>query len=64
MTNLSVSAKKVEIYTDGDGVKTWYVGTSTPSHTGTYMLLETTSMGKASEPFIVHMEGIYRLLNY
>ena len=58
MTNLSVSAKKVEIYTDDDEpVKTWYVGTATPSHTGTYMLLETPSMGKASEPFIVHMEG-------
>lgn len=56
--NLAASAKKVEIYTGGKlPEKIWYVGTSTPSHTGTYMLLETPEEGKASEPFIVHMEG-------
>lgn len=56
--NLAASAKKVEIYTGGDlPEKIWYVGTSTPSHTGTYMLLETPEEGKASQPFIVHMEG-------
>jgi hypothetical protein len=55
--NLAGSAKKVEIYTGGDTpVKTWYVGSATPCHTGTYMLLETPE-GKSSEPFIVHMEG-------
>lgn len=56
--NLASSAKKVEIYTGGDEPeKIWYVGSATPNHTGTYMLLETPSEGKAEEPFIVHMEG-------
>ncbi len=56
--NLASSAKKVEIYTGGgDPEKIWYVGSATPNHTGTYMLLETPSEGKAEEPFVVHMEG-------
>ena len=56
--NLAGSAKKVEIYTGGEEPeKIWYVGSATPSHTGTYMLLEVPGEGKASEPFIVHMEG-------
>ncbi len=56
--NLAGSAKKVEIYTgDEEPEKIWYVGSSTPSHTGTYMLLEVPGEGKATEPFIVHMEG-------
>jgi hypothetical protein len=55
--NLAGAAKKVEIYTGGPSpVKTWYVGSATPSHTGTYMVLETSER-KSSEPFIVYMEG-------
>ena len=58
ISNLSTGAKKVEIYTGGDTPeKIWYVGSATPSHTGTYMLLEVPGEGKSSEPFIVHMEG-------
>ena len=56
--NLAGAAKKVEIYTGRDKPeKIWYVGSATPSHTGTYMLLEIPGEGKADEPFIVHMEG-------
>lgn len=56
--NLAGSAKKVEIYTGGDKpAKTWYVGTSTPNHTGTYMLLETEEDGRSTEPFITHLGG-------
>ena len=56
--NLAGIAKKVEIYQGGDKpVKTWYVGTSTPSHTGTYMVLETPGLGMSSEPFVVSLKG-------
>ena len=37
-------------------MKTWYVGTATPSHTGTYMVLETPE-GRGAKPYVVHMEG-------
>ena len=54
---LSSRGKKVEIYQGGDlPVKTWLVGTATPSHTGTYMVLETPD-GRGKEPYVVHMEG-------
>ena len=54
---LSARGKKVEIYQGGDRpVKTWYVGTATPSHTGTYMVLETPE-GRGAQPYVVHMEG-------
>ena len=54
---LSARGKKVEIYQGGDKpTKTWYVGTATPSHTGTYMVLETPQ-GRGQVPYVVHMEG-------
>ena len=54
---LSARGKKVEIYQGGDEpAKTWYVGTATPSHTGTYMVLETQE-GRGASPYVVHMEG-------
>lgn len=64
MRMLAGRAKKVEIFIDGQGspLKTWYIGTATPSHTGTYMLLETKE-GMAAEPFITHMEGFTGFLS-
>ena len=60
---LAGRAKKVEIYAGGEEpVKTWYVGTATQSHTGTHMLLETPR-GRATEPFITHMEGFTGFLS-
>ena len=54
---LAARGKKVEVYQGGSHpVKTWYVGTATPSHTGTYMVLETPE-GRGEQPFVVHMEG-------
>ncbi|MDE0979764.1 MAG: hypothetical protein OSA78_07210 [Flavobacteriales bacterium] len=61
---LAGRAKKVEIYQGGDQpVKTWYIGTSTQSHTGTYMVLGDGSMGIADEPFVTHMEGFTGFLS-
>ena len=62
--NFSGSGKKVEIYIGDDKLeKTWYIGTATPSHTGTYMLLETPENGKSQEPFVVHLEGFVGFLS-
>lgn len=64
MRMLAGRAKKVEIFLQGSAspVKTWYIGTATSNHTGTYMLLETKN-GMAEEPFIVHMEGFTGFLS-
>ena len=60
---LAARGKKVEIYTGGDfPVKTWYIGTATQNHTGTYMVLETPE-GKGRDPYVVHMEGFTGFLS-
>lgn len=48
---------KVEIFQDGDWVKTWYVGSSTQDHYGTYMLLETPDE-KSDLPVIMKVKGL------
>lgn len=48
---------KVEIFQDGDWVKTWYVGSSTQDHYGTYMLLETPKE-KSDLPVIMKVKGL------
>lgn len=61
---LAGRGKKVEIYQGGDTpVKTWYIGTSTQNHTGTYMVLADANGQIAEEPFIVHMEGFTGFLS-
>jgi len=61
---LAGRAKKVEIYQGGEEpVKTWYIGTSTQNHTGTYMVLGKADESIAEEPFVVHMEGFTGFLS-
>lgn len=48
---------KVEIYQDGDKVKTYYVSDATKDNMGTYMLIEGSST-----PFICHIPGFYGYL--
>lgn len=56
---MASKAVKVEIYQDGSSVpdKIWYIGTSTPDHFGTYMLLETPENGRSDVPFEMGMSG-------
>jgi hypothetical protein len=50
--NLSAESIKVEIYSDDNLVKTYYVGGPTQDHQGTYMLLEGSSV-----PFVMSIPG-------
>lgn len=65
MKVLASSAKKVEIYTNGENEpsKIYYIGPNTQDHTGTIMLLEIPEEGKSPEPYICHMEGFTGFLN-
>ena len=64
MTLLATSGKKVEIFTGGEEPeKIYYVGTPTPDHTGTIMLLEIPGIGRSEEPYITHMEGFTGFLS-
>jgi hypothetical protein len=61
---LATSSKRVEIFTGkNEPAKIWYVGTPTPDHTGTVMLLEIPGIGRSEEPYIMHMEGFTGFLS-
>jgi hypothetical protein len=50
---------KCEIYSKGEMVRLYYVGSETPDMLGTYMLLADASNGEnSSEPFIMELKGL------
>jgi len=55
---LITSAIKVEFFQHGEWSKTWYIGTSTQDHYGTYMLLESAENGKSDLPVIAEIKGM------
>ncbi len=55
--NIAAYNRKVEIFQDGELTKTWYIGNLSADKTGSYFLLETPSMGKSDEPFIMELTG-------
>ncbi|MEX1002914.1 MAG: hypothetical protein WDZ35_12425 [Crocinitomicaceae bacterium] len=57
--NLTTHHRKVEIYQNGEWVKTWYVGQPTQDQYGTYMLLKDPEKGKSPEPFIMYLPSMY-----
>lgn len=52
--DMASSAVKVELYNDGEKLKTIYVGGSTPGELGTYMALD---IGGEKEPYVIHIPG-------
>ena len=56
VANMASRYKKVEIFEAGNLLKTYYVGSATKDHYGTYMLLEKNGR-KSSEPYVMHIPG-------
>jgi hypothetical protein len=54
---------KVQYFIDGDWVKTWYIGSSTPDHYGTYMLVESADNGKSDLPVITEIKGMKGIIS-
>lgn len=56
---LAGGSVKVEIYQNGENtpMKVYYVGSANQDHTGTFMLLENSTV-----PFVMHVEGHYGFL--
>ena len=62
INRLSVRHKKVEIFTKNKlPLKTWYIGSPTQDHTGTYMLLQL-GQDKGKKPYITYKPGVYGTL--
>lgn len=49
---------KVQYFVNGEWEKTWYIGSSTPDHYGTYMLVESSANGKSDLPVITELKGM------
>lgn len=58
MKTMSTIGTQVDFYSDGDRLKTWYIGTSTPDHYGTYMLVDSEESGKSDLPVIMEIKGV------
>jgi len=56
VANMAARNKKVEIFENGELTKTYFVGSPTKDHYGTYMLLEKNGR-KSSEPYVMHLPG-------
>jgi len=54
---MAATSMKVEIFQKGEWAKTWYVGSSTQDHYGTFMLLETPKE-KSDLPVIMEVKGL------
>lgn len=62
INRLSVRHKKVEIFTKNKlPFKTWYIGSPTQDHTGTYMLLQL-GQDKGKKPYVTYKPGMYGTL--
>jgi hypothetical protein len=55
---LATVGTKVEYFSNGEWTKTWYIGTSTPDHYGTYMLVESAENGKSDLPVVAEIKGL------
>ena len=49
---------KVEIFQNGEWVKTWYIGPSSQDHYGQIMLLEDKTYGKSAIPVMMKIKGL------
>lgn len=57
-TRMATTGTKVQFFMDGEWHKTWYIGTATPDHTGTYMLVESDEFGKSDLPVIMELQNM------
>lgn len=54
---MSAQHIKVEIFTNGEWLKTWYIGPSTKDHYGQIMLLDSKEYGKSDHPVIMKLKA-------
>lgn len=55
---MSTQNTKVEIFQDGEWVKTWFVGPAAQDHYGQVMLLDSDEHGKSDIPVMMKIKGV------
>ncbi|PIE87299.1 MAG: hypothetical protein CSA03_00920 [Bacteroidetes bacterium] len=58
--NKKMSAQNIElqIFENGEWVKTWYIGPPAPDHYGQIMLLDSKEYGKSTHPVLMKVKGL------
>lgn len=59
---MSAQSTKVEIFQDGDWVKTWYIGPAAQDHYGQIMLLDDAELGKSDIPVMMKIKGMQGII--
>jgi len=62
LNRLTTLSTKVQFFKNGEWSKTWYIGSSTQDHYGTYMLLESEENGKSDLPIIAEIKGLQGMI--
>jgi hypothetical protein len=62
LNRLTTLSTKVQFFKNGEWTKTWYIGSSTQDHYGTYMLLESEENGKSDLPIIAEIKGMQGMI--
>lgn len=55
---MSTQNTKVEIFANGEWIKTWYIGPSAQDHYGQIMLLDDAEYGKSDYPVMMKIKGM------
>jgi len=58
INRIATIGTSVEFFQNGEWSKTWYIGSATPDHYGTYMLVESAANGKSDLPVIMEIKGL------
>lgn len=53
---------KVEIFQNGEWVKTWYIGPAAQDHLGQIMLLDDRDAGKSDFPVLMKIKGVHGII--
>ena len=53
---------KVDIYQNGEWIKTWYIGPAAQDHYGQIMLLDDAELGKSSMPVMMKIKGMHGII--
>jgi len=61
--NLATFNRKVQVFANGEWIKTWFVGNPTADRLGTFMVLETPEDGRSDEPYITELAGFHGQLD-
>jgi len=58
INRMATIGTSVKFHQNGEWTKTWYIGSATPDHYGTYMLVESAENGRSDLPVIMEIKGL------